>query len=498
VLLVAAGVVTLADPWALLQPGFWLSFAAVALLVSAEPVHARDVAGVNTQAASDATSVKKTWLQKLGDTSRAALRTQLVATVGLAPLSMVFFQQLSVVGFVANLVAIPLVTLVVTPLALLGVLAPPLWVAAGAVVQLLMAGLQLLAQVPGASYTAAAAPLWAVLLGLLAAVLALAPVPWRWRVLALPLVLPLLAPWVPRPAAGQFELVAVDVGQGTAVLVRTQNHLLLYDTGPQFSAESDAGQRLLLPLLRARGEPHISLLMLSHRDTDHVGGAASVLAGLPVRALHSSLEPTHTLLAQAAALGVPHTACAAGQRWQWDGVRFEVLHPQPAAADVMAGKPPKPNAVSCVLRVQAADVGGVAGASALLTGDIEAAQEAALVQHSATALRSTVVLVPHHGSRTSSTPAFIAAVQPQLAVVQAAYRSRFGHPAPDVVARWQSGAAQVVRTDSCGAFTWASGAVASPVDAGHKPGHCQRQTVQRYWHHGSAAAAVLQAQTPLP
>jgi competence protein ComEC len=507
VLLVAAGVVTLADPWALLQPGFWLSFAAVALLVSAQPVQPPGAAAADGLAASDAGGVKKTWLQKLGDTSRTALRTQLVATVGLAPLSMVFFQQLSVVGFVANLVAIPLVTLVVTPLALLGVLVPPLWVAAGAVVQLLMVGLQALAQVPGASYTAAAAPLWAVASGLLAGALALAPVPWRWRVLALPFALPLLVPFVPRPAAGQFELLAADVGQGTAVLVRTQNHLLLYDTGPQFSADTDAGQRLLLPLLRARGERHIDLLMLSHRDTDHVGGAASVLAGLPVRALRSSLEATHPLLAQAAALGVPHTPCTAGQRWVWDGVRFEVLHPQPHMLLAFAGwggKPAKPNAVSCVLRVQAAGVGGADGAngadgadgaggadgadgaSALLTGDIEAAQEAALVQHSAAALRSTVVLVPHHGSRTSSTPAFIAAVQPQLAVVQAAYRSRFGHPAPDVVARWQGAGVQVLRTDSCGAFSWSS----NPAAGGHKPSLCQRQTAQRYWHHGPAAQAV--------
>jgi competence protein ComEC len=485
VLLVAAGGVAAADPWALLQPGFWLSFAAVALLVSSAPADTE-------QAPSEITGLdQKTWLAKLTDVVRTGVRTQAVATVGLAPLSLLFFQQVSVVGFLANLVAIPLVTLVVTPLALLGVLVPPLWSLAGAVVQVLMVGLQALAQVPGASYTAAAAPPWAVLVGLLAAALALAPVPWRLRLLALPLVLPLLAPQVQRPAAGQFELVAVDVGQGTAVLLRTQRHLLVYDAGPQYGIDSDAGQRLLLPLLRARGEQHIDLLMLSHRDTDHVGGAASLLAGLPVRAMQSSLEASHPLLVTAGQQAVPHTACTAGQRWVWDGVAFEVLHPQ--AAEVSGTRAVKPNAVSCVLRVQAAGSDEAAGASVLLTGDIEAAQEAALVQQNAMALRSTVVLVPHHGSRTSSTTAFVQAVQAQVAVVQAAYRSRFGHPAPDVVARWQASGTQLVRTDSCGAFVWSSAAPQAQRAQGQTPGHCHRQTTQRYWHHGPAAAAVLQA-----
>jgi competence protein ComEC len=387
-----------------------------------------------------------------------------VATIGLAPLSLAFFQQISLVGYAANLVAIPLVTLLITPLTLLGVLMPPLWAVAAGLVQGLSAYLQWLASAPVVVWSAAAAPPWAVAAGLLAALLAVLPLPWRLRALALPLVLPALLPHVERPPDGRFELLAADIGQGTAVLVRTRSHLLLFDTGPQTSPDVDAGSRVLVPLLRARGEARIDVLMLSHRDTDHVGGAASILAALPVLALSSSLTADHPLLADAQSRGVPHRLCIAGQSWDWDGVRFAVL--QPVAEDHVRHL--KPNALSCVLRVQDA-----AGRSALLTGDIEAPQEAALVQGLGAALRSDVLLVPHHGSRTSSTAAFIDAVAPQVAVVQAAYRSRYGHPAPDVMQRYADRGITIVRSDRCGAWTQPAAGAAS----------CERLIARRYWHH---------------
>ena len=447
VLLAAALVVTAFDPWAMLQPGFWLSFVAVALLVASEPAQDHQAAPPE--------GFRARFLHIL----RGGFRTQLIATVGLAPLSLVFFQQLSLVGFVANLVAIPLVTLLITPLALLGVLLPPLWPLAGALVQALTAGLQALAALPLATWTAAAAPPWIVACGLLGGALAVLPLPRRLRLLAVPLMLPLLAPPVPRPAPGQFELVAADIGQGTAVIVRTREHVLLFDTGPAYSIEADAGGRVLLPLLRARGEKQVDLLVLSHKDTDHVGGAGTVIAGLPVRAMASSLPDDHPLLAR----GVPHRRCEAGQGWVWDGVRFDVL--QPAADDY--DQPAKPNARSCVLRVAGA------GGSALLTGDIEAAQEAALVQRLGPGLKADVLIVPHHGSRTSSTAAFLAAVAPRLSVVQAAYRSRYGHPAPDVMARYQAQGLAVLRSDRCGALTIAPGETPA----------CERVVSRRYWHH---------------
>jgi len=447
VLLLAGAVVVALDPWALMQPGFWLSFVAVALLVASSPGRAAPAPGRR---------------RRIGSAIRSGLREQAVATVGLTPLTMLFFQQVSVVGFAANVLAIPLVTLVITPLALLGLAVPVLWAPAAWGVQGLLAYLGTLVEQPFAVWTAAAAPGWAAAAGLVGGALAVMPLPWRLRVLALPLMLPLLLPAVPRPNEGTFELVAADVGQGTAVLVRTRAHLLVYDTGPQYSAQSDAGSRVLVPLLRARGERAIDHLVLSHRDTDHVGGAAALMAALPVRILGSSLSEDHPLRAAAAGRGIGHERCARGQGWQWDGVRFEILHPLPQDYDAVR----RPNALSCVLRVSAG------ARSVLLTGDIEAAQEVALRVRD-NDLRSEVLLVPHHGSRTSSTGGFLDAVAPRLALVQAAYRSRFGHPAPDVMARYAVRGISIVRSDECGAWTAAADGAES----------CARELGRRYWTH---------------
>ena len=406
VLLAAAVVVTAVDPWALLQPGFWLSFAAVGLLLGAG-------------AGAAARGVRRGWYERLLHSARAALRTQVVATLGLAPLTLVLFQQLSLVGFVANLLAIPLVTLLVTPLALLGALLPPLWQRGGAVDATADQGARrdVVAARRGARrarrrrhgrrlrvWPPARSPSRRC-----RGACGCSRCRWRCRCSHLP---------CERPAHGRFELTAIDVGQGTAVLVRTREHVLLYDAGPVYSRDSDAGQRVLLPLLRALGATRLDALLLSHRDSDHVGGAAALLGALPVGELLHSLEDGHPLLGRHAA----PRRCEAGAGWSWDGVRFQLLHP--LAGDV-AGKP---NARSCVLRLS-----GEQG-SALLAGDIEAAQERALVERAHEALASDVLLVPHHGSRTSSSDALLDAVQPRVAVVQAGYRNRFGHPATGVIA----------------------------------------------------------------
>lgn len=490
VLLCAGVAVCLMDPWALLQPGFWLSFAAVGLLMASGTVTTPSASGAppgRAQGLDEALSQglreglseglkEAPWRaasQGLPARALAALKTQWVATVGLAPLGVVFFAQVSVAGFVANLLAIPLVTLLVTPLALAGMVVPGLWALAAWAVQGLAAFLAALASWPHAVWTAAAPTPTVAALGLLGGALAVLPLPGRLRALGALLMLPLLLPAVPVPPSGRFETVVVDVGQGTAVLVRTQAHLLVYDAGPQFTTESDAGQRVLLPLLRARGEPAVDLLMLSHRDLDHVGGAASLMRGLPVRRLSSSLEPWHPLRAQAAG----HDACQAGQNWIWDGVRFEVLHPVEAQdrPDGSARPAPRPNARSCVLRVTDTD-----GTSLLLTGDIEAAQEAELIARLGPSLRADLLLVPHHGSRTSSSAAFIDAVQPRVALIQAGYRSRYGHPAPEVLARYTERGIPVIRSDRCGAWSWTSQARApgAPVS-----GRCQRDHARRYWQH---------------
>ncbi len=461
VLLFAAVVVTALSPWALLQPGFWLSFTAVGLLMAS---------GTTTDPSQ---TEKSRWRTVLHQIWTRGLRTQVVATVGLAPLSLVFFQQLSLVGFVANLVAIPVISFLVTPLALLGVLLPPLWWVAAQAVALLTQFLGLLADIPGVLWTVPVAPWWAQCAALLGAVVLVLPLPWRLRLLALPLCLPLCWPNIHRPPAGQFELVAVDVGQGTSALVRTKNHLLVFDAGPQYSEDSDAGERVLLPLLQARGDQRIDTLMISHRDTDHVGGASALLRSLPVGRLSSSLEKLHQLHWQAQAQGIPSGRCIAGQTWWWDGVRFDVLHPTQEDYE----RALKPNAMSCVLKVQAATIDGQEAGSVLLTGDIEQPQEADLVQRQGETLASSVLFAPHHGSKTSSSTLFVHTAAPKVTVVQAGYRNRFGHPRPEVVRRWQDRGATVVQTSDCGAWLWSSD---QPLQG--KLGGCWRQLHKRYWH----------------
>jgi competence protein ComEC len=428
-LLASAALVCLIDPWALCQAGFWLSFGAVALLMAGGPP------GTGWRA------------QALG-----ALRSQGIATLGLAPLTLLYFQQLSLVGLAANLLAIPLVSLLITPLALAGALLPPLWDLAAWVLLGLMRYLQALAALPGAVWSAAVAPPWAQLAGLLGAAVLVLPLPWRLRPAGLLLMLPLLWPAIPRPGPGQFELLAADVGQGTAVLVRTQTHALLYDSGPQYSPQSDAGQRVLVPLLRALGQGELDVLMLSHRDQDHVGGALSLLAALPVGAVHSSVTAPHSPYAG--------RRCERGQRWVWDGVSFELLHPREAD---YAREGLKPNALSCVLLLRSAQ-----GAQALLTGDIEAPQEQDLAPPPV-----DLLMLPHHGSKTSSSPALLAAARPRLAFAQAGYRNRFGHPAPPVLARYQAAGVPVLNTADCGALHWSSQAP--------QAFRCERGLRPRYW-----------------
>ncbi|BEP92623.1 DNA internalization-related competence protein ComEC/Rec2 [Acidovorax sp. A79] len=448
--LLACAAVVVADPWALAQAGFWLSFVAVGILFATNSV---------ADGAYPSSARRR---------FHALVREQWVVTLALTPLTLLLFGQVSVVGFAANLVAIPWVTLVVTPLALGGVLWPPLWSLAAFGLQPLAVLLQWLAQWPWAVLHMPAAPLWAGVLAVAGGALVAARLPWRLRWLALPLLWPALC-WQPaRPAAGQFELLAADIGQGNAVLVRTATHTLLYDAGPRFSRESDAGHRVLVPLLRALGE-RVDVLMLSHRDADHTGGAAAVLAQQPGAELTGSIEAEHMLQALR-----PVRPCVAGQRWTWDGVSFEVLHPgaQDAAAPTV-----RPNALSCVLRIAAAAEKGGTGSVALLAGDIEAAQEQALLARGA-AVQADVLLVPHHGSKTSSSPAFLEAVAPRTALVQAGYRNRFGHPAAEVLQRYRERGIRVVESSRCGAAAWSSAKSARVA--------CERDVGARYWQHRMA------------
>ena len=413
-LALAAAAVVAADPWAPLSPGMWLSFGAVALIFY--------VAG------SEARVVQ--WA-----------RMQWAITIGLAPAALLLFGQVSVAGPLANAVAIPVVSAVVTPLALLAVVIPAefLLQMAAWLVEWLLVFLEWCAALPNAAWQQHVAPLWAALLAIAGAVWILAPRGVPWRACGLALMAPAFAFASPAPRVGEAWITALDVGQGLAVLVRTANRTLLYDAGPSYGPEADSGGRIVVPALRAAGISHLDLVVITHEDLDHLGGALTVLETLEVQAVASTLAPAHPLHAL-----VPASArCTAGTRWEWDGVRFEFLHPSPG--ELAARR----NNRSCVLRVEAG------GAAALLTGDIERPAEERLRARS---IRADVLLVPHHGSRTSSSAEFIAAVAPRWAIVPAGYRNRFGHPAREVLERYRTAGVQVLRTDLDGAVSVALGA----------------------------------------
>jgi competence protein ComEC len=280
---------------------------------------------------------------------------------------------------------------------------------------------------------------WTVALALAGTAWLLLPrgVPARW--LGLPLLLPMFAVTPPIPPPGAAWITVLDVGQGLAVLVQTKRHALLYDTGPAYSPEADSGTRVILPFLRASGIASLDAMIVTHEDNDHAGGAAAVLSGLPVGVLYSSLSASHPALLVAPAYRLP---CAAGQGWNWDGVRFDLLHP---TAGSYAVERLKSNDRSCVLKISAAR------GTVLLTGDIEARSEQELLERVPGELRADVLVVPHHSSRTSSTDEFIAAVQPRWAVFPVGYRNRLGHPHEEVVERYRLSGAQLLRTDSAGA-----------------------------------------------
>ena len=438
VLALALLLVLLADPWAVLAAGFWLSFGAVGLLfyVSAgrlAPGH---------------------WLAEWG-------RAQWAVTLGLIPALLALFQQFSLVSPLANAVAIPVVSFIVTPLALIAAALPfdALLLLAHQILAWLMAFIAWLADLPLAVWQQAAPPAWAVALGLLGCAWLLLPrgFPSRWAgaVLMLPLVLVEPA----RPTPGELRLTVLDVGQGLAVHAQTAAHDLIYDTGPQFSPDANSGNRILLPYLRAAGVRRLDGLIVTHQDQDHAGGALSLLDGLPVAWTASAMPADHPFREAPG-----HRPCLDGQSWEWDGVRFEMLHPE--QADYARGL--KSNDLSCVLKATAA------AGSALLTGDIETLSERALSQRHGGRLRADVLLAPHHGSRTSSSPEFLAAVGADTVIFPVGYRNRFRHPNAEVLRRHEATGARLARTDRDGAVT-----VEFAVPRRQT---FEREARRRYWH----------------
>ena len=442
----ALWVVTLIDPWAVLAPGFWLSFGAVGVLAFAMGGRLRPAVS---------------W--------QSAIQAQWVVTIAFVPVVLLLFNQCSLVAPLANAIAIPLVSFLVVPLGIAGALLPIDWAlhVAHWCLSLGLLGLAWLAHLPWAVWFHATPTLAQIVLAWLGVCTLLMPRGWPLRWLGLLLLLPLLHQSTPDLKQGEMRATIIDVGQGLSVLVQTQHHQLLYDAGAQYHAESDAGQRIVLPYLRHLGTQDLDMAIVSHDDSDHVGGMSSVLTEVPAKQVLTSLTAEATFFQQLNDLNltIQHLACRDGQSWQWDGVRFDMLWPTNDLPEVT-----KDNDKSCVLKISTAD------SSLLLTGDIEKSAEARLVEAHAEKLNSDVLTMPHHGSKTSSTRAFVEAVAPTCAIATNGYLNRFGHPKIAVVQRYQALDAQVLQSDQ-------HGAVIVDFKRGKAPKvTAWREAEPRYWH----------------
>ncbi|MHC8318337.1 DNA internalization-related competence protein ComEC/Rec2 [Pseudomonas sp. LB3P31] len=421
-LLLALNGVLLMDPLTSLQPGFWLSFAAVAILIF-------------------------TFSGRLGPSPwwQTWTRAQWLIAIGLGPLLLILGLPISLSGPLVNLLAVPWISLLVLPPALLGTLLLPipyigeglLWLAGG-LIDWLFRGL---AQVAGhfPAWVPVAIPLWTWALAAVGALLLLMPagVPMRW--LGWPMLLLLALPPRPMLAEGIAGVWLLDVGQGLAILVRTRHHSLLYDAGPRFG-DMDMGARVVLPALHKLGVDELDLMLISHAHADHAGGARAVADGLSVRRIVGG-EPFP------ASDGLFADACESGRQWNWDGVNFQ-LWQWPSARDS--------NSRSCVLQIEAG------GERLLLTGDIEHAAEQAFLD-SPLAEATDWLQSPHHGSRTSSSMALLGVLQPKGVLISRGNGNSFGHPHPTVMARYRKLGLRIYDSAEQGAVHLQLGTFAAPA-----------------------------------
>ncbi|WP_282397631.1 DNA internalization-related competence protein ComEC/Rec2 [Pseudomonas sp. PS01298] len=433
-LLLALNGVLILEPLASLQPGFWLSFAAVAVLILA-------------------------FAGRLGPWSvwQAWTRPQWLIAIGLFPVLLVLGLPISLSAPLANLVAVPWISLVVLPLALLGTALLPLpwlgesllWLAGGALAGL-FEGLAWLAGLQPA-WVPAEVPLGYWWLSLLGTVLLLLPNGVPLRLLGLPMLLLAVFPPQERVPHGQVDVVQLDVGQGQSLILRTRHHTLLYDAGPR-TGTFDLGARVVLPSLRKFGVDRLDMMLLSHADADHAGGAAAIAGGMPIqRVVGGEVEGLPAFLGT--------QPCVSGEQWQWDGVSFELW--QWSGAD-------NGNAKSCVLQVQAN------GERLLLTGDIDRAAEQAFLA-SPLAVPTDWLQAPHHGSRSSSSKAFLQRLAPGSVLISRGRGNAFGHPHPQVLQRYQALGSQVYDSAEQGAVRLQLGAFAAPVVA---------RSQRRFWREG--------------
>lgn len=438
-LLVALIGVLLIDPQAILSFGFWLSFGGVAILLYnlGQRLPSRDL-----------------W-------SRWG-RAQWAVTVGLLPLVLLLFGRVSVIAPAVNVIAVPLFTLLLLPLVLIaglmslipGLSWPLIWTA-----ELLgwcMDGLGWIANWPWAAEGISGRPGWVWCAAVAGVALILAPrgLPGRW--LGLVLLIPLGAIRPPGPGWGEAWFSLLDVGQGLALVVRTRDGTLVYDTGPGYPSGFNTGGAVLVPFLRNQGVERVGRLVLSHADRDHAGGANELIESLPIDRIDSG-EPERLGLAGVA-------PCRAGEGWTWSGVTFRYLHPD--------GPGDTGNGASCALRM---DTGG---RSLLLVGDLDQGVERRLIERFGSALRSDILVAGHHGSKTSSSEAFLESVAPRWLLFSSGYANQFGFPSSEVRERAARRGIAMLDTARAGAITvrfGPGGAMSDPVR--------WRDQYRRIWTH---------------
>ncbi|OQY51418.1 MAG: DNA internalization-related competence protein ComEC/Rec2 [Candidatus Parabeggiatoa sp. nov. 2] len=458
ILALALLLVLLWDPLAVMSAGFWLSFGAVAVIAYF-------------------LSRREPGLSRLAKWGRGAWRTQWVVTLGLFPIILAVFGYIPLTSPLANAIAIPWVSFAVVPLTLLGTAVISHWPELGSyllqiaayTLDALWVFLDYLANVKWGVWQLPIPPLWAVIAAMVGVAILLLPRGFPARRLGLIWLLPLFFTPPAHPNRGEVWFTLLDVGQGLAAVVRTQNYVLVYDTGPKICSGFNTGDAVVVPFLLAKGIQRIDKLVISHDNNDHSGGAQSVLANLAVDEVLTSatqkIQKTLTQMPKTPKLADTKVlSCQTGQHWRWDGVDFQILHPP---ANVVANKK---NNRSCVLKVSTEK------SAILLPGDIEKRVEFRLAQGYPTNLKADILIAPHHGSGTSSTESFLEAVQPTIGLFSAGYRNRYRHPKKEIVQRYHRREIKTWNTTQTGAisFRLSADGISAPSLA--------REEMRRYWH----------------
>lgn len=436
------------DPLVIMGAGFWLSFTAVGILLytfTGRKVH------TNSAARRSITSRIYGWF-----------KPQVVIFIGMLPLSVIYFGNVVVAAPLVNFIVIPYVNILVIPLALLGVLVSvsfPLaakfaWLQAGQFFSYIWPMLTWVKQLPLANWQVAPLAWWQLLLAAVGALWLLAPRGFPGRYFGLLALLPMLfGNNTAQIAAGEMQITVLDVGQGLSTVVRTNKHVLLYDAGPVLGANADAGELVIWPYLRSQNIKQVDLVIISHADLDHIGGLMSLTKHImPEQILTPNPQEARFAQVLAAATNIDNAApnlaaCQAGQHWVWDGVLFEMMHPTLPLAS-------KRNDQSCILKITTAvNQPRVTPHSILLTGDISSKIERQLVQQIPDKLAADVLLVPHHGSKSSSATEFVNLVAPAYALASVGYLNMYGHPKPEIISKYRDLGANFLDTAQAGAIT---------------------------------------------